>query len=77
VAVVEPEPEEAVSLEVLQPDTAERHQRFHDLYVGQPLGEKPSEPKVFRRAQLELSKRSLKQAFVMKEVLGPPKGLEE
>lgn len=76
VAVTEPEPEEAVSLEVLEPDTAARHREFHDRYVGQPPGEKPSEPKVFRRAQLELSRRSLKQAFVMKEVLGPPKGLE-
>lgn len=77
VAVPAPEPEEAVSLEVLEPDTEQRHQKFHDRYVLEPPAEKPSELKIFRRTQLALSQRSLRQALVMKEVLGLPKGLEE
>jgi len=75
-AVAAAEPEEAVSLEVIEPDTQERHQKFHDRYIGRPAAEERSAPKVFSKAQLELSKRGLRQAFVMKEVLGPPKGLE-
>jgi hypothetical protein len=75
--VAAPEPEEAMSLEVTEPDAEQRHQEFHDLYVEQPPVERLSKPEVFRRAQLELSKASLRHAFVMKEVLGPPKGLEE
>lgn len=76
VAVVEPEPEEAVSLETIEPDTEERHRKFHDLYVSESPGKKRTKAGVFRGAQLELSKRSLRHAFVMKEVLGPPKGLD-
>ena len=76
VAVAEPEYEEAVSLETIEPDIEERHGEFHDRHVTQRLVDMPSKAQVFSRVQLELSKRGLRHAFVMKEVLGPPKGLE-
>ncbi len=75
---VQPEPDvEALSLEELEPDRAARHERFHELYV------KPPQPTAltrrvasFHRARLELSRKGLRRAFIMKEVLGPPKGLD-
>ncbi len=71
---VQPEPDvEALSLEELEPDRAARHERFHELYV------KPPQPTAltrrvasFHRARLELSRKGLRRAFIMKEVLGPP-----
>jgi hypothetical protein len=72
-----PEPEEAVSLEALEPDRAEEHDRFHKEYVEPPPpvpGRRRAES--YRRARLELSRKGLRQAFIMKEVLGPPKGLD-
>ena len=71
-----PEPEEARSLETLEEAGTTSHKRFHDLYMEPaPIMEKPKRDR-FTRARLELRGRSLREAFVLKEVLGPPKGME-
>ena len=65
------------SLETLEPDGAERHERFHELYVDKQSGAQPYQEREARGQRLELSRKKLQQAFIMKEVIGPPKGIEE
>jgi hypothetical protein len=82
-----PEPvvvEEAESLETLEPAGEASHRRFHDLYMDQPPSadltqepvDKPYEEPAARRKRLELTRQKLQHAFIMKEIIGPPKGME-
>jgi hypothetical protein len=75
---LQPEPDvEALSLEELEPDRAARHEKFHELCVKPPQPTALTRRAVsFHRARLELSRKGLRRAFIMKEVLGPPKGLD-
>ncbi|UCG89149.1 MAG: hypothetical protein JSW71_11670, partial [Gemmatimonadota bacterium] len=58
--------------------------RFHDLYVDeQPEPEPPEKPHVRpyedraeRTERLQLTRKKLQHAFIMKEIIGPPKGIE-
>ena len=68
---------EEKSLETMDGDTTERHERFHERYVkalAQPprLGSRrhPS------RAGIRLNATSLREAIILHEILGPPKGLQ-
>jgi len=71
-----PEPDEARSLERLEGADAETHKRFHELYMEPaPALDAPKSGR-FTKARLELRGKSLREAFVLKEVLGPPKGME-
>jgi len=65
---------EAESLERPVPSAEARHRDFHEL-VDRPEVRRPS-----RRGPLSRALRSpggLRQAFVLNEVLGPPKGLDD
>lgn len=76
--------DEAKSLETLEPAGGKSHERFHELYMREakmaksqrPEASEPYEDVERRMARLELSRRKLQQAFIMKEILGPPKGME-
>ena len=74
----EPEPyDEAESLEELEISSTERHEEFHEKYFDEPaIQPKKLRAAAYRRARIEFNNKSLRHAFVMKEVLGPPKGLE-
>ena len=66
--------DEARPLESLEPLSAESHEEFHERYVAaaqppEPAGEK-------RRERRPLTQKELRRAFVMKEILGPPRGLQ-
>jgi hypothetical protein len=86
-APLPPPMEEAVSLEVLEPAGEASHRRFHDLYMDQQPAPKRSpdrhrderayEDRTARKKRMELTRNRLQHAFVMKEIIGPPKGLEE
>jgi type IV secretory pathway VirB10-like protein len=67
---------EARSLEAAEPARAKSHELFHEKYMDEAPVLAGPKSKTYRRARLELNKKSLKHAFIMKEVLGPPKGLE-
>ena len=109
---VEPLPEvddEAVSLEVIEPEVPDRHERFREMYVEEEPVERPHiveevlAPRPYAVEQSEggdayaveevvtpepyaidhprirrknLSRSELRHAFIMREVLGPPKALE-
>jgi len=72
------------SLETLEPAGEESHRRFHDLYMDQPSpgdlteerDDRPYEEPAARRKRLELTRKKLQHAFIMKEIIGPPKGIE-
>jgi hypothetical protein len=76
--------DEAQSLETLEPAGGKSHERFHELYMHgekmakgrKPEAHEPYEDLEHRMARLELSRHKLQQAFIMKEILSPPKGLE-
>ncbi len=87
-AFFEREPE---TLETLEPAGTTSHDRFHELYVEelpdesppQPHDESPPQPHVEpysdraeRKERLALTHKKLQNAFIMKEILGPPKGIE-
>ncbi len=68
----------AVSLEVpakpaVAPDTEERHDEFHEDYVGDFRQTRIARPA--SRAHEMLGPGSLRQAILFHEILGPPKGL--
>lgn len=72
---------EAYSLEQPIPPPEVRHQRFHDRLdaLGREIGGDSASDRVGRRSRLLSSLRSpagLRQAVLLKEVLGQPKGLE-
>ncbi len=71
-----PEPEEARSLETLEEAGAATHKRFHELYMKPAPAVEVLKRDRFQKARLELRGKSLREAFVLKEVLGPPKGME-
>ena len=76
VIVEPPEPvAEARSLETLEPEGRASHQRFHDLYVDETPTPPPGRVEVRRRFRLGTSRQRLRDAIVMNEILGPPKGL--
>lgn len=62
---------EARSLETLEPAGEPSHERFHELYLGQP---QPARRQV-RRLRLKLTPANAREAMLWREVLGPPKGL--
>ena len=71
---LEPVDIEAVSLEADVPTSEARHRRFHEIIDREP----PAVPR--RRSAVGRALRSpagVRQAFVMSEVLGRPKGLED
>ena len=65
------------SLETSEPARRESHERFHARYVDKQSGAQPYQEREARGQRLELSRKKLQQAFIMKEVIGPPKGIEE
>lgn len=64
---------EAYSLETLEPAGEESHQRFHEKYATPAQPAQPAEPA--RRLRLTVNARSLREAMLWREILGPPKGL--
>jgi len=79
-AFIEREPE---TLETLEPAGTTSHDRFHELYVEELPDESPPQPHVEpysdraeRKERLALTHKKLQNAFIMKEILGPPKGIE-
>ena len=59
--------------EAIAPDSAERHDEFHEQYVR-----KFRQTRIRRalsRGHEILNPKSLRQAILMHEILGPPKGL--
>jgi len=76
--------DEAQSLETLEPAGGKSHERFHELYMHEEETAKRRKPETIepyeeleeREARMKLSRRGLQHAFIMKEILGPPKGME-
>jgi len=76
--------DEAQSLETLEPAGGKSHERFHERYMREEETAKRRKPETIepyeeleeREARMKLSRRGLQQAFIMKEILGPPKGME-
>ena len=64
---------EAYSLETLEPAGEESHERFHKKYATPAQPAQPAEPA--RRLRLAVNARSLREAMIWREILGPPKGL--
>lgn len=67
---------EAYSLETLEPAGEESHKRFHVKYATPAQPAQPAtsaEPA--RRPRLTVNARSLREAMLWREILGPPKGL--
>lgn len=64
---------EAYSLETLEPAGEESHKRFHEKYATPAQPAQPAEPA--RRLRLTVNARSLREAMLWREILGPPKGL--
>lgn len=62
------------SLEIMDGDTPQRHERFHEQYV-KPLPEIDSLRRS-SRAGIRLNPTSLREAIILHEILGPPKGLQ-
>jgi hypothetical protein len=73
-----PQPVEAApeSLETLEPAGGESHERFHERYIDEPQVERPYQEHEERKQRLELSRKKLQEAFILKEIIGPPKGIE-
>ena len=64
---------EEPSVKAIAPDIEERHDKFHEEYVGtfrQTLIQRPGS-----RGHEILNLKSLRHAILMHEILGPPKGL--
>ena len=71
------------TLETLEPAGTTSHDRFHELYVEELPDESPPQPHVApysdraeRKERLALTRKKLQNAVIMKEILGPPKGIE-
>ena len=63
---------EAYSLETLEPAGEESHKRFHEKYATPSLPAQPAQPGGYR---LTVSPKTLREAMLWREILGPPKGL--
>ena len=68
---------EEQSLETMDGDTTQRHERFHERYV-KPLARPPrfGSRRHLSRAAILLNPTSLREAIILHEILGPPKGLQ-
>jgi len=64
------------TLETLEPAGGKSHDRFHERYVDKESGDRPYQQREARAQRLVLSRKKLQQAFIMKEIIGPPKGIE-
>ena len=64
---------EEQSVEAMDGDTSERHEQFHQRYV-KPLDQIDSQRRP-SRAGIRLNPTSLREAIILHEILGPPKGL--
>ncbi len=64
---------ERPSVEAVVPDTEERHDAFHEEYVTAFRQTRIRRP--VSRGHEMLNPKSLRQAILMHEILGPPKGL--
>lgn len=62
-----------VSLEATQVDRSAEHQRFHQKYFKAP----PPRPRSDRLADHLRSRREVRRAVLLAEVLGPPRALRE
>lgn len=69
---------EAYSLETLEPAGEESHKRFHEKYATPSLPAQPAQPaEPTRRYRLTVSPKTLREAMVWREVLGPPKAFRD
>ncbi len=64
---------EKPSVEAIVPDAEERHDRFHEEYVTAFRKTRILRP--VSRGHEMLNPKSLRHAILMREILGPPKGL--
>jgi len=62
--------------ETLEPAGGARHKRFHERHMNREPDDQPYGERNTRKQRLALSREKLHQAFIMKEILGPPKGIE-
>ncbi len=62
------------SVETMDGDTSMRHEQFHQSYV-KPLDQIDSQRRP-SRAGIRLNPTSLREAIILHEILGPPKGLQ-
>ncbi len=76
VVSLERAPREPVSLEQLDISSEERHDRFHERYLPDKPVARPAGPARRRPVMEYLKPSNLRQAILLKEILGPPKGLE-
>ena len=67
--------EEAYSLETIEPEVTEVPEEARERRPAAADAATPSEPSGGRKGRLDLTRETLQHAFVMKEILGPPKGL--
>lgn len=71
-----PEKPLVVSLEMLPPPPAQRHAAFHERLGASTSGKIPEERRRVVPASRLGGHRSLQRAVILREVLGPAKGLE-
>ena len=64
------------TLETLEPAGGESHERFHERYMSKEPGDRSYDELKTRKQRLVLSRKKLQQAFIMKEIIGPPKGID-
>ena len=64
---------EAYSLETLEAAGEASHRRFREKYVA-PMAAVDQPPERKRRPRLSTSPRTLREAVLWREILGPPKG---
>ena len=64
---------ERPSVRAIAPDTEERHDKFHEDYVRTFRQTRVRRP--VSRGHEMLNPKSLRHAILMREILGPPKGL--
>jgi hypothetical protein len=67
---------EAETIKPYEQQTAKPYKQETAKPYKHEAAKEPDEDAEDRKARLELSRRKLQQAFIMKEVLGPPKGLD-
>jgi hypothetical protein len=69
---------EAYSLETLEPAGEESHKRFHEKYARPSQPDQPAKPaEPVRRLRLTANARSLRDAMIWREILGPPKAFTD
>ena len=69
---------EAYSLETLEPAGEISHKRFHEKYPRPSQTAQPPQPaEPARRLRLTVNSRSLREAMLWREILGPPKAFKD